>query len=81
MARHHDAMNLLSGRLTLEGCQHCQTSLETLKALAPNGEPKFVVHQLDGVYVALCERCDEKVTQLHKRMFRGTPFGASRKIQ
>ena len=72
---HFEALYLLCQAKPPRACQNCHISLESMKALHPTGEPSFAMHQLDGVYVALCMDCSNKVEQLTRHMYRDTPHG------
>lgn len=82
LARHDKSLDLLAGQDAVTKCQNCHTSIEELQRTDPNPEgARFFVHHLDGIYVALCFKCDQKVTELTKHMLKNTPAGQARKIQ
>ncbi len=80
-ARHEEALEMMVASRPPKACQSCRRSLDELKSLHRTGEPSFVVHLLDGMYVALCERCDVEVQRLSRHMYRDTPHGKAHNLQ
>lgn len=74
--RHLEAQALLTHGVTPKGCQNCNTPHETLKERARGAELSYVLHHLDGVYVAICPACNLTIVRLQRHQTRDTPFGA-----
>jgi hypothetical protein len=79
--RHYEALALLGTGKPPTECQNCHTPVEQFKALNGGDEPSFAVHHLDGIYVAICMACSNRIQQLTRHMYRNTPYGALKKLQ
>lgn len=77
--RHLAALDVMAGKTPAE-CAFCKLSWSDLCEQFPGEHVPMVVHYLDGTYVLACQKCDVVITQLTRDLFKGTRFGAERRL-
>ena len=65
--RHLDAIAILSSGKPTGECSECGTKAEALQAMA--------VHYENGLYRAMCLKCDAAYVQKRKDLYADTEFG------
>lgn len=82
LAWHHQALLVLAGRKPPTACPCCHRSWEELQLGSGRTEHglRMYLHGLDGVYVLLCKDCSDSIEQKKQQQFKGTPYGAAKKI-
>jgi hypothetical protein len=72
---HFHAQEFLGGAPP-RGCQECDLTWETLKAITPGEQVRMYVVPKDGILQLLCAACAAKYIPQRTDLFKGTRFGA-----
>lgn len=71
---HHHALDVLAGTVPV-ACQECHLKYEELERRSPDGNVRFSVLPLNGIYAVVCKPCGDKIVRKRVDLFGDTAYG------
>jgi hypothetical protein len=77
--KHVAALAALSGQRQPECCQ-CHKNIEQLAVEQGTGNPRMMVHLVDGLYGLFCHPCSDAYERKRRDLYGGTEYGKTKGI-
>jgi hypothetical protein len=80
LEKNQEALDLFAENKLPHGCHVCNRSMRELSAAEPSADVRLYAHPKDGIWQLLCINCSDQYEQKRADLYRGTPYGHTKKI-